>query len=308
MKEFFHKLMEKIHVISPRKQWIFISSIIFSVILGLATGYMLFDDKEKSTTHIQNQEATLDNEAISLTKNSMINPNPSWPSSDYMPQTSDKGKLAIIIYDIQDIHAESEPLLLSLPKKIAFCLHPLLSSPQKWQSTFSKAGYKLLIPLTLATSLPDVHGNTSTVLHKGMPLDEIERRFNLLLSGYKNVSGVMGLFGLGGDLFYEDQRSVAHLLTLCRKNNFFFIRKDLDETGRFRSTFLYEKLCVAHFCIHSLTEPENAIFKNAVSLSKMTGKALLVVKDHPKILYQLKQWITTLNKDNISLVSLDELY
>ena len=283
---------------------IFSISIIGALSVGILSGYVMFNDKNDT-----NNELIMKNLKGSNGKNysnEVINKDVRWPSSDYLPHTKSHGYVSIVIYDIKNLHKESKEIILSMPREIMLCLNPLTDNFKECIGSYTSENFSMLIPMTLATSEIHLYGNSKYLLHQGMPKDEIERRFNILLKKYEGMNNIEGFLGLGGDLFYSDIKSVSYLISLCEKNNLNFVGKDLDETGKFRNTHKSKILNISHFCISSPQDPIETILKNTASLARMSGKALLVVNDHPKILYQVKRWIDKLKEDDISLLKIGE--
>ncbi|TDT69161.1 hypothetical protein EV215_1503 [Hypnocyclicus thermotrophus] len=216
-------------------------------------------------------------------------------------------KMAIIIDDVgNNLRYIND--FKEIDKPLTFAIIPFLSKSKESNEKLKELGYETILHMPMEGSLKNLNDRTKGLVYKNMSNELIREKFNEAL---KNVGEVSGFNNHMGSVFTASNDKMKVILDEAKSKGLFYF--DSRTTSKSKGYKLAKEMGIkTNYCMHFLDNDKNieAIkkeIKKAIEITKKRKKAAFIAHYHPNVAKAIKESINEIEKENIKMVSLDEV-
>ncbi|AZL16184.1 divergent polysaccharide deacetylase family protein [Rickettsiales endosymbiont of Stachyamoeba lipophora] len=222
------------------------------------------------------------------------------------PAQKQPSKIAVIIINTGLSRLTSNEAS-NLPEKIAIGISSYANNLAEWEGLFVSKGHEVYAHLPLE-SLDSTMDNGYLALLSYTSLEDNLKNLSTNLEQFQKVKGI---YVFGEESFTASKQAAEVLLKLLSKNlQILYLNPELPSYTK----HLFQSQNIKYLSANILADevlgeiPIGEKLKEAVTLAKKNGKALIVLRPYPISITTLRKWLDDLlNDDSVILSKISEL-
>lgn len=216
-------------------------------------------------------------------------------------------KMAIVIDDVGN-HLRYIDDFKSINRPLTFAIIPFLSKSKESNEKLKELGYETILHMPMEGSLEKLNDNTKGLIYKNMSNELIKEKFDEAL---ENVGEVSGFNNHMGSVFTTSSEKMEVVLNEAKAKGLFYF--DSRTIAKSKGYKLAKEMGIkTNYCMHFLdnnkdVEAIKKEIKKAIEITKQRKKGAFIAHYHPNVAKAIKESIDEIEKENIKIVSIDEV-